>query len=56
MRIGRYEVDFLWRPQRLVVETDGYRYHRGHQAFEDDHERDLELRALGYDVRRFSYR
>jgi very-short-patch-repair endonuclease len=56
VRIGPYEVDFLWRPQRLIVETDGYRSHRGPQAFEDDHARDLELRSLGYDVRRFSYR
>lgn len=55
-RIGGYEVDFLWASERVIVETDGYRYHRGAQAFEDDHERDLELRALGYDVRRFSYR
>jgi very-short-patch-repair endonuclease len=55
VRIGRYEVDFLWREQRLIVETDGYRYHRGAQAFEDDRERDLELHSLGYDVRRFSY-
>lgn len=54
-RVGRYEVDFLWRPRRLIVETDGYRYHRGAQAFEDDHERDLALRVHGYDVRRFTY-
>ena len=34
-RIGRYEVDFLWRDRSLIVETDGYRYHRGRQAFEE---------------------
>lgn len=56
VRIGPFEVDFLWRRPKLIVETDGYRYHRGAQAFEDDHERDLELRALGYDVQRLSYR
>ena len=56
MRIGPYEVDFLWRSERVIVETDGYRYHRGSQAFEDDHDRDLALRDLGYDVRCFSYR
>ena len=48
--IGSLEVDFLWRGRRLVVETDGYRYHRGRTAFENDRERDLELRALGYEV------
>jgi len=56
VRVGRYEVDFLWQRQNLIVETDGYRYHRGAQAFEDDHSRDLDLRALGFDLRRFSYR
>ncbi|HET6999281.1 MAG TPA: type IV toxin-antitoxin system AbiEi family antitoxin domain-containing protein [Solirubrobacterales bacterium] len=55
-RVGPYEVDFLWRAEHLIVETDGYRYHRGSQAFEDDHTRDLDLHALGYKVRRFSYR
>ena len=29
--------------QRLVVEVDGYIYHRGRQAFDDDRDRDLEL-------------
>jgi very-short-patch-repair endonuclease len=56
VQIGRYEVDFLWRPQQVIAETDGYRYHRGNQAFEDDHDRDLDLRAQGYDVHRFTYR
>jgi very-short-patch-repair endonuclease len=56
VRIGPRLVDFLWRERRLVVETDGYRYHRGRQAFEDDRSRDLDLRALGYDVLHFSYR
>jgi very-short-patch-repair endonuclease len=56
VRVGGYEVDFLWRPQRLIVETDGYRYHRGSQAFEDDHARDLDLHARGYEIRRFTYR
>lgn len=56
VRVGSMTVDFLWRDRRLVAETDGYRYHRGWQAFEDDHARDLELRALGYQVQRYTYR
>lgn len=55
-RIGAMTVDFCWVEQGLVVETDGYRYHRGRQAFEDDRARDLRLRALGYQVMRLSYR
>jgi very-short-patch-repair endonuclease len=54
VQIGRDLVDFLWRDRRLVVETDGYRYHRGRAAFEDDHDRDLRLRALGFEVIRLS--
>lgn len=53
-RIDRFEVDFLWRDRRLIVETDSYRYHRGHAAFLNDHDRDLRLRALGYEVIRLS--
>jgi very-short-patch-repair endonuclease len=54
--LGGLTVDFLWRKSRLVVETDGYRYHRGSVAFEDDHDRDLRLRRLGFDVVRLSFR
>jgi very-short-patch-repair endonuclease len=53
--IHGFTVDFLWLEQRLVVETDGYRYHRGRQAFEDDRARDLQLRLRGIQVLRFSY-
>jgi hypothetical protein len=48
--IARYRVDFLWRASRLVIETDGYVYHRGRQAMRDDNDRDLELELLGYRV------
>jgi very-short-patch-repair endonuclease len=54
VRVGPYPVDFLWRERGLIVETDGYRYHRGRQAFRDDHARDLELRARGFEVIRLS--
>jgi very-short-patch-repair endonuclease len=54
VKIGRWEVDFLWREQRLVVETDSFTYHQGSIAFEDDYARDLDLRARGYTVLRFT--
>jgi hypothetical protein len=50
VRIGRYRVDFLWRTPRLIVETDGYVYHRGRQAMRDDNDRDLELELRGLRV------
>lgn len=54
--IGPFTVDFLWRDQRLVVETDGWEGHRGRQAFEDDRARDAYLRLHGYEVLRFTWR
>ncbi|HVQ58739.1 MAG TPA: DUF559 domain-containing protein [Solirubrobacterales bacterium] len=54
VRIGRLTVDFLWRAHRLIVETDGYRYHRGSISFEDDHQRDLHLRRQNYTVHRYT--
>jgi very-short-patch-repair endonuclease len=53
VKVGRWTVDFLWRTERLAVEVDSYRYHRGRIAFRDDHARDLDLRRRGYRVRRF---
>jgi hypothetical protein len=47
-------VDFWWPEQRVAVETDSWEYHRGSVAFEDDHGRDLELRAHGVAVRRYT--
>ena len=49
-------VDFLWKDQRLIVETDGFRYHRGRAAFEGDRARDIRLRAHGYEVIHLTYR
>jgi hypothetical protein len=56
VKLGRWEVDFLWREQRVVVEADSWTYHRGSVAFEDDHARELDLRAAGYTVLRFTDR
>jgi very-short-patch-repair endonuclease len=54
VRVGPHLVDFLWRERRLAVETDGYGYHRGRQAFRDDRRRDLDLRGRGFEVVRLS--
>jgi very-short-patch-repair endonuclease len=34
--------------------TDGYKYHRGRTAFEDDRARDLDLKARGFEVIRLA--
>jgi hypothetical protein len=49
-------VDFLWRAQRLIVETDGHASHRTRQAFERDRRRDQRLIAAGYRVIRITWR
>ena len=51
---GRWELDFIWRKQRLVVEIDGYQFHRGPGSFNRDHEKDLAVRAAGLDLLRFT--
>jgi very-short-patch-repair endonuclease len=54
VEVGRWEVDFLWRAERLAVEIDSFAYHRGSVAFQDDRARDLDLRQRGLTVLRFS--
>jgi very-short-patch-repair endonuclease len=56
VKIDRYEVDFLWRDARLIVEVDGWDTHRTRSAFEEDRARDARLKVLGYDVLRFTWR
>jgi very-short-patch-repair endonuclease len=56
IKLGRWEVDFFWRDYNLVVEIDSWTYHRGSVAFQDDHDRDLDLRLRGFTVLRFSER
>ena len=49
------EVDFVWRAERLVVEVDGYGFHRSPSRFEDDRERDVMLTLAGWTVLRFTW-
>jgi very-short-patch-repair endonuclease len=56
VKLDRYEVDFLWPAQRLVVEVDGWESHRTRSAFEEDRRRDARLAVLGYEVLRFTWR
>ena len=55
-RVAGLEVDFLWPDQRLIVEVDGYAFHRGRRAFERDRQRDAALAAQGYTVLRVTWR
>jgi very-short-patch-repair endonuclease len=55
-RLAGYEVDMLWRKQRLVAELDGRRYHEHARAFEHDRDKDATLLAAGYRVVRVTWR
>jgi hypothetical protein len=51
-----FEVDCLWPDERVIVELDGYGFHRDPQAFEADRRRDVALQLAGSQVLRFTYR
>jgi hypothetical protein len=53
--LGR-ETDVFWPHHRLVVELDGFAYHRHRAAFERDRARDAALQAAGYRVMRITHR
>ncbi len=56
VRVGGFEVDFQWRDARLIVETDGFQTHGTRFAFEADRARDARLKAIGFEVLRFTWR
>lgn len=49
-------VDFLWRAERLIVETDGHGTHRTRQAFERDRRNDQRLTLAGWRTIRVTWR
>jgi very-short-patch-repair endonuclease len=48
--------DFVWREQRVVVETDGHRTHRTRQAFEGNRRNDQRLSRAGWRPIRITHR
>jgi very-short-patch-repair endonuclease len=55
-RAAGWEVDAFWPAQRLIVEIDGWRYHRTRRRFEDDRRKDAALTVAGYRVVRITAR
>jgi len=45
-------VDALWRQERVIVELDGFAYHKSRAQFEKDRRRDAKLQVAGYRVLR----
>jgi len=50
-----FEVDFLWREQRVIVETDGGRFHDHPMAQRRDAERNQLLARAGFKVPRIGW-
>ncbi len=55
-RVAGHEVDAYWPAERLIVEVDGYKFHRTRQAFERDRRKDAALTAAGNRVVRITWR
>jgi predicted transcriptional regulator of viral defense system len=51
-----FEVDAVWREQRVVVELDSRTFHMTAAAFEADRERDRKLQAAGWRTIRITWR
>ena len=45
VKVQGFEVDFLWRKAKLVVEMDGFAFHRSAKAFEVDRRRHPRVRG-----------
>jgi Protein of unknown function (DUF559) len=51
-RVAGYEVDMLWRDQKLIVEVDSRTFHR--HTFEEDRELDAHLLGEGFNTFRIT--
>jgi hypothetical protein len=51
-----HEVDAYWPQYGLVVELDGWEWHRTRKSFEEDRRRAAVLEAAGYRLLRFTWR
>jgi very-short-patch-repair endonuclease len=54
-RVAGYEVDVLFRAEKVIVELDGWAFHRTKASFERDRERDATTLAAGYRTVRITW-
>lgn len=54
-KVGIWRPDFRWEDERVIVETDGLRFHRTAAKRRRDREKDAAMRALGYVVIRLTW-
>jgi predicted transcriptional regulator of viral defense system len=51
----RYQADFLWRDEHLIVEADSRRFHDTDTAFVQDRKREQQLQLVGWRVSRCTW-
>ncbi|MBK8293968.1 MAG: DUF559 domain-containing protein [Solirubrobacterales bacterium] len=49
------EVDFFWPDANLIIEVDGYEFHRGRMTRDKDIRKENLLKRAGHQVHRFSH-
>jgi very-short-patch-repair endonuclease len=54
--LGDFEVDCLWREQRVVGELDSWGHHGDRSAFERDRARDASIQRMGHRIIRITHR
>jgi very-short-patch-repair endonuclease len=52
--VNGFEVDALYRSQRLIIELDAYGTHGDTVTFQSDRDRDFDTLDLGYDTIRLT--
>jgi very-short-patch-repair endonuclease len=52
VKFGRFEADFVWHKEKLIVELDSPTYHSGPGVFQRDREKALVFRGAGFNVMR----
>jgi Protein of unknown function (DUF559) len=55
VHVAGYEVDALFRSERLIVELDGFEYHRDRRSFERDRDRDVATLVAGFETVRVTW-
>lgn len=54
-RLGRWEIDVLFRGPKIAIEVDGLAFHTDPDAFQRDRVKQNELALMGYQVLRFTW-
>lgn len=54
-RLAGYEVDFVFRTAKLVIEVDGFAFHTDAEVFQRDRKKQNAIALAGYQVLRFTW-